>query len=234
MAALNGYLLFLPNLGAGSSLFQFAASAVATATSTVSTLCSAAWGVVASVVPATVTAPLAQLGTVVASWAASGAASWSAVGAGAWQWATLPVRVLSNAAAGQSSVPLSVLPLLPTYHLPIAWSRTFLLEPSSARCWCGFRPPACCSTLFGRESRFGACGLRGGVQAVCLKARTRSCCTVWGGVRFVSCTAWCGVGCGGSAVVPCGWHASCPEATTRCFLSQRAGVSRRASPATSR
>ena len=66
--------------------------------------------------------------------------------------------------------------------------------------------------------------------AVCLKARTRSCCTVWGGVRFVSCTAWCGVGCGGSAVVPCGWHASCPEATTRCFLSQRAGVSRRASP----
>ena len=127
----QGYLLFLPNLGAGSSLFQFAASAVATATSTVSTLCSAAWGVVASVAPATVTAPLAQLGTVVASWAASGAASWSAVGAGAWQWATLPVRVLSNAAAGQSSVPLSVLPLLPTYHLPIAWLRTFLERVTS-------------------------------------------------------------------------------------------------------
>lgn len=53
------------------------------------------------------------------------------MGAGAWQWATLPVRVLSNAAAGQSSVPLSVLPLLPTYHLPIAWLRTFLERVTS-------------------------------------------------------------------------------------------------------
>ena len=66
-------------------------------------------------------------------------------------------------------------------------TRTCLLEPSSARCWCGFRPPACCSTLFGRESRFGACGLRGGVQGAWLCA--------WLCVAVAACGCGCGCGC---------------------------------------
>jgi len=115
-------MVFLPNLSFGMSMAGWLGGWLQSAGHVAQWLPSLLW----AWLPASVTAPLTTVAASIASLPA-----WTPLQSFVVEWAALPARVLQAALTGQAVasptlVPVSLLPLLPTYHLPLAPVRSTL------------------------------------------------------------------------------------------------------------